>query len=132
VTFVPARRDARAELVRLADALSEDASLTGDADLVAESADDSGVAAEMKAAFERVVAGVGKERLAQARRELHVAKGKIGLFSERKPNRVPTPPVDALTQAARNGREQSARDIASANEDIEELRALNEDEDESR
>ena len=135
---------AREALDRLADALADDILNASDEDILTEAAEDYGdsakIATEMRALFERTAQGAGKAKLAAAKEAAESARrrGSTVVNIDRVEARRRYETIVAndselsakLTMAARKGEGQSERDIDSAIEDLAELGALDDDEDE--
>jgi len=136
----------REALERLADALAEDILSASEAEILAEAAEDkcnaASAAADMRGLFERTVLEAGKGRLAAARAAAAADRrqgGAVIPIDQIKARRryqglVAADPTLAakLTMAARKGEGQSERDIDSAIEDLAELGALGDGEDDAK
>jgi hypothetical protein len=125
----------REALLRLADAMAEDAMTASDADIAAEAREDGedlhAVAAKMLALFDRAESEAGKSRMAAARRELDAqrrsaprvlrldpatARARLQRALEQSPETA-----KKLTLAARKGEDISDEDVLAMLEDLEEL-----------
>lgn len=139
------RKKERKALDRLADALVDDILNASDEEVLAEAEEDgidpAGYADRAREVFDRVATEAGKAKLAVARREVANAGRSGGRV-------VRIDPADArrrydamiaqdpkltekLTLAARKGEGQSERDIDSAIEDLTELGAFDEEDDDT-
>ncbi len=133
----------RAALDHLANALVDDILNTPDEDILAEVVEDNGapekIAEKMRALFERTIQEEGKAKLAAAKKA--VAEGRrrgeavVNIDPAEGRRRYEAmisndPDLSKkLTMAARKGEGQSERDIESAIEDLAELGALDDKED---
>ena len=125
----------REALLRLADAMAEDAFTASDADIEAEAIEDGedlrAVPAKMLALFERAESEAGKSRMAEARRALETqrsaapralrldptkARARLQRALEQSPETA-----KKLTLAARKGEDLSDEDVLGMLEDLEEL-----------
>lgn len=125
----------REALLRLADAMAEDALSASDADIAAEATEDGedlhALATNMLALFERAESEAGKSRMAAARRELDEqrnaaprvlrldpakARARLQRALEQSPETA-----KKLTLAARKGEDLSDEDVLGMLEDLEEL-----------
>lgn len=125
----------REALLRLADAMAEDALSASDADIAAEAREDGEelhtVTAKMLALFDRAESEAGKSRMAAARRALEAqrttaprvfrldparARARLQRALEQSPDTA-----KKLTLAARKGEDLSDEDVLGMLEDLEEL-----------
>lgn len=126
----------REAIRRLQDALVEDIMTASDEEIAAEAAEE-GVDLErqaeaMRAMFERQVLDAGKARMAAAKAAAAAYRAGAAQGGPMPPpptgyQAAPTKAIDRarkLTMAARNGSEQSERDLAGVEEDLAELAAL--------
>jgi len=126
----------REAIRRLRDALADDILAASDADIAAEAAEE-GVELErqaeaMRARFERQVLDAGKARMAAAKAAAVAYRAGAAQGGPMPPaptgyRAAPAKATDRarkLTMAARNGAEQSERDLAGVEEDLAELAAL--------
>jgi hypothetical protein len=125
---------------RLEDALIDDILNATDEQIAAEAAEDGidleAQASAMRAMFERAVLDSGKTRMAAAKAAAAAHRSTVprarmpglqgGAFPGRTANDVGN--ARKVTMAARNGIEQSERDLKGVEEDLAELKALLEDE----
>lgn len=125
---------------RLEDALIDDILNATDGEIAAEAAEEGidleAQATAMRSMFERARLESGKTRMAAAKaaaaaHRSAAPRGRVpglqsGAFAGRVANDVDN--ARKLTMAARNGTEQSDRDLRSVEEDLAELNALLEDE----
>jgi hypothetical protein len=137
------RKKERDALDRLADALVDDILDTPDEDILAEITEDYGdpeaLAGDMRALFERTVHEAGKAKLAAAKLDVRRASGKGATVlkidpaeARRRYDRMIDNDAELshkLTMAARKGEGQSERDIANTIEDLAELGAFEDEED---
>ena len=132
----------RDALDRLADAFVEDILSASDEDILAEIAEDYGdperLSEEMRALFERTILEQGKAKLAAAKEAATEARetgdSVVGIDQAEARRRYESI-IDndrelssKLTLAARKGEGQSERDVESAIEDLSELGALDDEE----
>lgn len=139
------RKTDRAALDRLADALVEDIINTSDEDILAETAETYGdpdeIAAQLRAMFEKTLHEEGKAKLAAARKAASAAQmGRPAVIpienaeARRRYERIVSgdSALSAkLTMAARKGEGESERDIDGAIEDLAELGAFDEQDDDN-
>ena len=135
----------RDALNRLADALVEDILNASDEEVLAEAEEDGidpgRLAGHLRDVFERAVADAGKQKLAAARqgagnaRRLRARVVRIDHADARRrfEAMIAEDPklTEKLTLAARKGEGQSDRDIDSAVEDLTELGAFDEEDDDA-
>ena len=139
------QRKERKALNRLADALVDDVLDSSDEEVLAEAEEDgvdaTGLAEHLRGVFERTVADVGKEKLAAARQGAANARqsGARVVRIDRADARrryeamIAQDPrlTEKLTLAARKGEDQSERDVDSAIDDLTELGAFDEEDDDT-
>lgn len=140
------KKKEREALDRLADALADDILSASDEDILAEADEDHGdyakLAAEARGLFERAKQEAGKARLAAAKKAVTAVRRQDSIVisidpaeDRRRYNAIVARDSTLsakLTMAARKGEGQSERDIESAIEDLAELGALKDDDEEDK
>ena len=135
----------RRALNRLADALVDDVLNSSDEEVLAEAEGDGidagELAEQLRGIFERTVADIGKEKLAAARQGAANARqsgGRVVRIDRADARRryeamIAEDPglTEKLTLAARKGEGQSERDVESAIDDLTELGAFDEEDDDA-